>query len=157
MEPDVHVLTPEAAMERIAGLLEQTEPVPLVITGNSMYPFLHHGRDTVYLQNLRQPLKKGDMVLYRRKSGQYILHRIVSVQSRQLTLLGDNQVNPEPGIAPEQVLAVVSAVRRGGKLLRPGDSLWRFYEKVWLRVIPLRPYLMAIYRRLTGKKPADLE
>lgn len=157
MEPDVRVLAPEAAMERITALLEQTEPVPLVITGNSMYPFLHHGRDTVYLQNVRGPLKKGDMVLYRRGNGQYILHRIVSVRGQRLTLLGDNQVNPEPGIGPEQVLAVVSAVRRNGKLLRPGDPVWNFYGKAWLGMIALRPYLTAIYRRLTGRKPADLE
>lgn len=157
MEPDVRVLAPEAAMERIAGLLEQTESVPLVITGNSMYPFLHHGRDTVYLQKVFRPLKKGDMVLYRRRNGQYILHRILSAQKQGLTLLGDNQVTPEPGILPRQVVAVVAAVRRNGKLLRPGHWLWDFYEKTWLRLVPVRPYLNAIYRRLTGKKPADLE
>lgn len=157
MEPDVRVLAPKAAMERITGLLEQTEPVPLVITGNSMYPFLHHGRDTVYLKNVRRSLKKGDMVFYRRKNGQYVLHRIASIQGQQMTLLGDNQVTPEPGVRPEQIVAMVSAVRRNGKLLQPGDSVWDFYENTWLRVIPMRPYLTAIYRRLTGKKPADLE
>lgn len=156
MKSEVRALAPEAAMERIAGLLEQTENVPLVITGNSMYPFLSHGRDTVYLRNVREPLKKGDMVLYRRRNGQYILHRILAAGDR-LTLLGDNQVNPEPGIMPEQVLAVVSAVRRRGKLLQPGDPVWNFYENAWLRMIPLRPYLMAIHRRLTGRRPADLE
>ena len=77
MKPDVRTLAPEAAMERIVGLLSYGEQVPLVITGNSMYPFLRHGRDTVYLQKVQRPLKKGDMVLYRRKNGQYILHRIV--------------------------------------------------------------------------------
>ena len=156
MDPELRVMTPDAAAERITGLLEQAELVPLVITGNSMYPFLTHGRDTVYLRKVRAPLKKGDMVLFSRRNGRYILHRVLSVDTH-LTLLGDNQVEPEPGIAPEQVLAGVSAVRRKGKLLQPGAPVWFFYEKIWLRLIPLRPYLMAIHRRFTGRRPADLE
>ena len=156
MKPEVRTLAPEAAMERIVGLLAYGEQVPLVITGNSMYPFLRHGRDTVYLQKVQRPLKKGDMVLYRRKNGQYILHRIL-LAGDTLTLVGDNQTTAEPDIQKEQVLAVVSAVRRQDKLLQPGDPVWDFYEKAWLRMIRLRPYLMAIHRRLSGKKPADLE
>lgn len=156
MRPDVRTLAPEAAMERIVGLLNCGGQAPLVVTGNSMYPFLKHGRDTVYLQTVQRPLKKGNIVLYRRKNGQYVLHRIL-LADNTLTLLGDNQRVPEPGIEPEQVLAVVSAVRRQGKLLQPGNPVWNFYEKAWLRMIPLRPYLMAIHRRLFGKKPADLE
>lgn len=157
MEPELRVLSPEAAMERINVLLEQPEPVPLVISGNSMYPFLSHGRDTVFLKKVCQPLKRGDMILYRRSGGQYILHRILCLEKGTLTLLGDNQVHPEPGIQPQQVLAVVTAVRRRGRLLQPGDLCWAFYRTLWLRMVPLRPYLMAIHRRLFGTKPADLE
>lgn len=51
---------------------------------------------------------------------------------------------------PDQVLALVTAVRRKGKLLQPGSFWWDFFEKVWIRVIPLRPGIAAAYSALTG-------
>lgn len=46
--------------------------------------------------------------------------------------------------------ALVTAVRRKGKLLQPGSFWWDFFEKVWIRVIPLRPGIVAAYSALTG-------
>lgn len=46
--------------------------------------------------------------------------------------------------------ALVTAVRRKGKLLQPGSFWWNFFEKVWIRVIPLRPGIVAAYSTLTG-------
>lgn len=46
--------------------------------------------------------------------------------------------------------ALVTAVRRKGKLLQPGSFWWNFFEKVWIRVIPLRPGIVAAYSALTG-------
>lgn len=51
---------------------------------------------------------------------------------------------------PNQVLALVTAVRRKEKLLQPGSFWWNFFEKVWIRVIPLRPGITAAYSALTG-------
>ena len=51
---------------------------------------------------------------------------------------------------PDQVLALVTAVRRKGKLLQPGSFWWDFFEKVWIRVIPLRPGIAAACSALTG-------
>lgn len=51
---------------------------------------------------------------------------------------------------PDQVLALVTAVRRKEKLLQPGSFWWDSFEKVWIRVIPLRPGIVAAYSALTG-------
>ncbi len=139
MEHNVRSISPEELRDDLLALLEQAESVPLVISGDSMDPFLVHGRDTVYLSKVCRPIKRGDMILYRRASGQYILHRVYEAKDDTLTLIGDGQVQLEPGIRREQVLALVSAVRRKDKLLKPGSFLWDFYEKVWIRVIRLRP------------------
>ena len=48
----------------------------------------------------------------------------------------------------EQALKI--AVRRREKLLQPGSFWWDFFEKVWIRVIPLRPGIAAAYSALTG-------
>lgn len=148
MEHKVKVVAPEELMEPLLGLLEETESVPLVISGYSMTPFLVHGRDTVYLSKVNRPLKRGDMILYRRRSGAYILHRIYRVEEDTYTLVGDAQTLLEPGIRPDQVLALVTAVRRKGKLLQRGSFWWDFFEKVWIRMVPLRSKAVAAYSRL---------
>lgn len=149
MESKMRVLSPEELIPPLLELLEEADCVPLVISGNSMGPFLAHGRDTVYLSRVDQPLKRGDMILYRRDSGQYVLHRIYQTGSGIYTLVGDAQTQLEPGIRLEQVLARVCMVRRKGRLLKHGSLCWKFFEHVWIRLVPLRPRIMALYARVS--------
>ena len=76
MEYHHKVLPPEVLLPQLLPLLEETDAIPLVISGGSMSPFLAHGRDTGCLSKVDRPLKRGDMILYQRDSGKYILHRI---------------------------------------------------------------------------------
>lgn len=149
MESNVKVLSPEALIPSLLELLDEADSVPLVISGSSMTPFLVHRRDTVYLSKIQRPLKRGDMILYRRDSGKYILHRIYRVESGTYTLVGDAQTALERGICPNQVLALVIAVRRKGKLLKPGSFWWEFFRRVWIHLVPLRPGIVAIYSGVT--------
>ena len=148
MEHKVKVAEPEVIMEPLLALLEETSAVPLVITGSSMTPFLVHGRDTVYLSKPHRPLKRGDMVLYQRDNGAYILHRVYRVEGETCTMVGDAQTLLEPGIRPDQVRALVTAVCRKGKLLKRGSFWWDFFETVWIRMVPLRPGVRAVYSLL---------
>ena len=145
MNCNVRELDPQVLMPALLAVLEETETVPLVISGSSMTPFLVHGRDTVYLSKVTAPLTRGDMILYRRDSGDYILHRIFRAEGDTYILVGDAQTMMEPGIRADQVLAVVTAVRRKGKLLKKGSFWWNFFEKVWIRMVPLRPAARAVY------------
>ena len=145
MEYNVRELDAEVLMPALLSLLEETDAVPLVISGSSMTPFLVHGRDTVYLSKVTAPLKRGDMILYQRDGGSYILHRIFRAGHDGYTLVGDAQTLLERGIRADQVLAVVTAVRRKGKLLKQGSFWWDFFEKVWIRMVPLRPAVRGIY------------
>ncbi len=140
---------PDKLVTRIVALLEDCEAVPLTITGNSMLPFLADGRDTVYLSKVRRPLRKGDMIFYRRDNGRYILHRIYRVESGRFWIVGDAQTSLEPGIRQDQVIAIVTAVRRKGKLLKSNSLCWMFFEKIWICMIPLRPYIFKIHALLS--------
>lgn len=145
MESNVKTLSAEELLPPLLELLEEVDCVPLVISGNSMTPFLVHARDTVFLSNVRQPLKRGDMVLYRRSSGNYVLHRIFRAGPHTYTMVGDAQTALEQGISPDQILAIVTAVRRKGKLLQPGSFWWEFFRQVWIRLVPLRPGILTFY------------
>ncbi len=145
MTAEHHILPPEKLMPKILALLEVSDAVPLTITGTSMTPFLAHQRDTVYLSKPQRPLKRGDMIFYRRDDGRYVLHRIFRIYNGTYWLVGDAQTGIEPGIRPDQVIAVVNAVRRNGKLVKPGDLSWEFFEHCWIRMIRLRPYYFKIH------------
>lgn len=145
MEHKVRVVDTQSFMEQLPQMLLEVESIPLVISGNSMAPFLVHGRDTVYLSKVTQPLKKGDMILYRRSSGVYVLHRIYRVRNGSYDLVGDGQVGLEPGIRREQVFAIVTAVCRNGKLLRKGSLRWEFFEHIWLTLLPFRFAISDLY------------
>lgn len=155
MERNVRVLPPEVLMEQLLSVLEEAESVPLVISGNSMSPFLVHGRDTVFLSRVSAPLKRGDMILYRRDSGAYVLHRICSAEQDGYALVGDAQTLIEHGIRNDQVLAIVTAVRRKGKLLQRGSFWWDFFEKIWLRMIPFRLPLIRVYSAFRGGRDKE--
>ena len=145
MEHKVKIVSPDVIMEPLLALLEEAQAVPLVISGSSMTPFLAPGRDTVYLSKAQKPIRKGDMVLYRRSNGRYVLHRVLKADPDGYTMIGDAQTQPEPGISPEQICAVVTAVRRKGRLLQSGSFWWDFFEKVWIRMVPVRRLVRNIY------------
>ena len=148
MEHKVRVIEPDDLMDQLPQLLSQAESIPLIISGNSMSPFLIHGRDTVYLSKVTKPPKRGDIVLFRRKSGAYILHRIYAEHNGVYDLVGDGQLGIEPGICMDQIMAEVNTVRRKGRLLRKGDICWLFYEKIWLGLLPVRPWIHRVYFRM---------
>ena len=145
-------LPPEVLLEEYRRILAEepeVEALPLVISGSSMTPFLVHGRDTVYLSRLERPARRGDMLLYQRSCGQYVLHRVWKVEKDgTFTMVGDAQVELERGIREDQIIAVVTSVIRKGKRMGPGSFWWEFFEKIWIRMVPLRPFFWKVYSRL---------
>ena len=132
-------------MPLLPQLLEDVSAVPLVISGTSMTPFLFHGRDTVLLSKLSVPPKRGDMLLYRRDNGAYVLHRVFCVKNKLCTMVGDAQTGLEPGIRDDQIIAIVTAVRRNGTILKKGSFLWWFFAHFWLWILPYRPKLLRFF------------
>ena len=148
----VNVVSPDTVMEPLLSLLGETSAVPLVVSGSSMTPFLAPGRDAVYLSAISEPLRRGDIVLYRRDNGRYVLHRVLRVSEDFYTMLGDAQTIPEQGIRRDQILAIVCAVRRKGKMLRKGDFWWFFFRRVWICLVPLRPGIRGAYEFIKNRR-----
>ena len=147
METNLRIFSPDVLLEEYRELLkdENVEALPLVISGNSMSPFLIHGRDTIYLSRLTRPVKRGDVLLYQRNNGAYILHRVFKIENDSLIMVGDAQTELESGIRPDQVIAIMSSAEHKGKKQAPGSFWWEFFEKVWIRMVPLRPIVRKVY------------
>lgn len=126
-------------LDRIISLLTETEGAVIPVAGNSMEPFLKDGRDQVYLVRPRQNevYQPGEIVLFQRDNGQYVLHRIVMAGEKLLIIRGDNQMDAEP-VKTEQVKARVIRVRRNNRWMTPESMVWKFYAGPWNRSLWLR-------------------
>lgn len=141
-------------VEYLTALRELTEAgqeVSIVITGNSMSPFIVHQRDRICFKKPDRPLRKGDMVFYQRDNGQFIMHRIVKVHDGCYDIVGDAQMAIERNIREDQIFAIVTKVFRKDKWIGPGNFWWEFFEKVWINLVPYRGIIRAIYGKITRK------
>ena len=141
-------------MEDLAQILnfqlESGGTARLVVTGDSMYPTFRHRKDVVILQPVSRELKKGDVILYQRKSGQYVLHRIVTKpKNGEFICCGDNQWEKEP-MEASQVVALVSSFVRKGKTIDNKKIGYRMWVAVLVGLFFLRRPLLWM-RRTLGK------
>lgn len=133
-------------------LVREGKEVSMLITGSSMSPFLLSHKDTICFKAPWRPLRRGDMVFYERATGQFVMHRICKVRSDGLYIVGDAQHEIEGPVDPAQVFGLITKANRRGKWIGPEDFWWKFYEHIWIRLIPLRPMIFKLYRFLTGNK-----
>lgn len=136
-------------LDMVCQLLDQGErDVPVPVSGSSMTPFLHPG-DRVFLNRIESSPEKGDIVLYTRPGGRYILHRIVAAKpDGSFILMGDAQQKPERLPDGRCIRGRVTGADHKGKLLTPGSLRWRFFATVWLWVIPIRHRIMTFVGKL---------
>ena len=146
---DMHMrkMPMEELVQLIGMQLSKGGRATLTVTGCSMLPMLRSYRDTVELIPVTQRRKKGDIVLYRRENGCYVLHRIVALDGESYICCGDNQAAKER-VDHNQLIAVVDAFVKNGKKYTLDMPGYRAYVRVWVGLFPLRPYYIAIRRRI---------
>ena len=140
-------------MPLIRERLDSGQSVTFSPRGTSMLPLLRQGEDSVTLSPLPETLRKYDLPLYQRESGQYVLHRIVKA-GETYTCIGDNQFEFETGLRHDQMIALVTAVTRNGKRVEVSHPAYRLYCRVWTASRPLRRFVrrgMSLLRRGMGK------
>lgn len=134
----------------LKDLVEEGREVRMLIAGSSMSPFLCHQRDSIFFKKPDRELKRGDMVFYQRKSGQFVMHRIYKIKSDGYYMVGDAQTEIEGPLERDQIFAIITKVERKGKWIEPGDFWWGFFAKVWIRMVPVRKATIRLYGVLKG-------
>lgn len=141
----MRIIDAQLYLSELQTLIANGNTVYLNVSGNSMAPFLIHQRDCVCLTRPVCPLKPGDLVFYKRNTGQYVLHRICKIRKNNYYLAGDNQTILEGPIQSDQIFAVVTAVCRKGQWLSKKHFQWQFFADFWRYLFLLRPMLLFIY------------
>lgn len=127
----------------------------ITVTGNSMYPFLKEGRDSVELSKATfEKIKKGDIVLIRRITGVFVLHRVFKKGQDCFYMIGDAQQWVEGPLKPEQLHAVVTRIKRKGRVIDCSNPLLKVCVALWMMVIPFRSQIFQVaraFKRLSKK------
>ena len=133
-------------LPEIVKLLDSGHTVTLKLKGRSMRPFLEDGRDKALLTKARA-ISVGGAVLAEVAKGAYVLHRIISIDGDDVTLRGDGNLGIECCHVSDVKGAVVGFYRKGRQTLDRTDSAkWRVYSFIWMRLYPIRRYLLAFHR-----------
>lgn len=106
--------------------------------GTSMWPLVRPGRDLLVIERRKGRLHRLDVALYRRDSGQYVLHRVLRVLPNGYVICGDNQWRPERGITDAHVIGVLTAVVRNGREVPMSSWYCRAYAHLWCDPFPVR-------------------
>lgn len=77
-------------LQNIEQVLAEQGTAFIQTVGVSMEPMLHGRESTVVLERPGERLKRGDVALFRRMDGQYVLHRIIKVRAADYLIRGDN-------------------------------------------------------------------
>ena len=146
------VFSTREGLSHIRAMLAEGHPCQLVVTGNSMWPFLRHRADTVILVPLSRDPRPGDILFYLRREDFCILHRVIRrEEDGMLTLCGDAQTYLE-SVHTEQILGVASHIRRRGRLISCGGPVWTSLSALWRWLLPIRPLLLRLGRAAAGAK-----
>lgn len=125
--------------------LERYGRIAFTNRGVSMLPLLRENRDMMVIDRKGEGrCRKYDAVFYKRENGQYVLHRILKVRSKDYVIVGDHCWQKEYGITDEHILGVLSAVVRDGKELSADSWGYRLYVHLWCDFFPVRALVLRL-------------
>ncbi len=115
--------------------------------GDSMEPLLYNRKTHVFLRKAEGKLQRNDIPLYRRPTGEYVLHRIIRVGEDCYYIRGDNRTGLEK-VPMDWVLGVVTQIYRNGKYISVTDPGYRLYVMLLHLVYPFRWFYSRVKARL---------
>ncbi len=129
-------------MTRFEAIIERDGRLVYTNVGDSMRPLIRQDRDLLIIEKYEGRLKKYDVPLYKRDSGQYVLHRVLKVRENDYVICGDNRYSKEYGITDRHIIGVLTAVVRNGKEVPITDWRYRIYVHLWCDFFPIRALIL---------------
>lgn len=149
----------EALFHQVLALLQEGHSVTMRLKGTSMRPFLEDGRDKGVLESLNREPRRGDVVMAEVSEGRYVFHRIIGIRGDMITLLGDGNLQEEHCRRGDIKALLTAFYRKGREKPDLASGLkWRTYSWLWMRLRPLRRYMLFLHRHLfisSGKGAAE--
>ena len=131
-------------MTRFEDIIKREGWLVYTNVGDSMRPLIRQDRDILIIEKPKGRLKKYDVPLYKRDSGQYVLHRVLKVRESDYVICGDNRYCKEYGITDRHIIGVLTAVVRDGKEIPITDWRYKVYVRLWCDLFPIRAFILKV-------------
>lgn len=139
----------EVLLPEVARLISEGHTVTLTVRGNSMNPFLVDRRDSIVLGSFAEAdLQPGIAVLARESTGRIVFHRIISRRGSVLTLQGDGNLRATEQADTADVMGIMLSAICKDKEYPCSGRTWQRYSYWWMKLTPVRRWLLAVFRRI---------
>ncbi len=126
--------------------LAESGYVLCVVVSGSMRPMLRVGKDSVLFVKPKKTIKRGDVVMYRRKSGMMVMHRVVAVVPDGFRIRGDYGVVSE-FVSEDKICGVMKGFYRGEVYISAEHIWYRLYSICWLNMSPLFMWWKKVWKK----------
>ena len=130
-------------------VIEERGELVYTHVGASMYPLLKP-RDLLIIKAVDRKPRRLDIVLYKRDSGKYVLHRILKVRKDDYVISGDNCLDKEEGITDRHIFGMLTDIVRNGRTVSVYSFGKRVYAHLWCDIFFIRPIIFRL-RKLYGR------
>lgn len=121
--------------------------VTFPVKGYSMLPFIIGGKESVDLVKPAD-LQVGHVVLAWVEGCRYVVHRITQIDGDKVVLMGDGNIAGVEHCLLSDVAALATHVVTPKGKHHPLYAPWRIKaSRLWWRLLPVRRWILAIYRR----------
>lgn len=142
-----HTISDNEIIQNAIALVNEGLRVTFPVKGYSMLPFIVGSKESVDLVK-PEHLEVGHVVLAWVEGCRYVVHRIIRIKGEQVTLMGDGNIAGVEHCTLSDVAALaINVVTPQGKH-HPLYAPWRIKaSRLWWRLLPIRRWILAIYRR----------
>ena len=120
----------------VRDTLLEGKTVRVAVNGQSMLPFFRSG-STITLRPVREEDIRKYSVVMADAGHAYVVHRIIEVGNKHITLLGDGNLRDVECVTRDKIYGVVDCSRAH-----------IFFAKLWVWLRPVRRFPLAIFRRV---------
>jgi len=138
--------------------LNQNRKLIYTNVGDSMLPLIREHKDILIIERPKEwdnlpadgikKLSRLDIPLYKRDSGNYVLHRVLKVREHDYVICGDNRYHREYGISDRHVIGVLTAVVKNGREIPVNKGRYRIYAHLWCDFYPVRAGILFLMVKL---------
>lgn len=140
--------TNKELIPEVISLLRQGHTVTLNLKGYSMRPFLEDGRDKAILK-WTDSINIGDVILAEILPEKYVIHRVISINNKIITLRGDGNIHDEQCDISNVYGKVIGFYRKGQTKIDSTEGVkWKLYSCIWQKLFPIRRHLLYIYKHI---------
>lgn len=137
----------------VANALKNKGAVAFAPNGDSMWPFIKNHGQTVIVESVKKTPSVFDVILFVRKDGTLVLHRVLAVGYEKLIVCGDSQFNTET-IDVNSVIGVMTSFYKRKKAISATNARYlkkvqNWYKRKYLRRLRVKLYFLK--KRLGNK------